>query len=190
MTLHTTAMPAAVRILLLPPILYSCLIVTGYAIKDSRNEGYCKNEKWLGLLKDCLDCALKYEIWQWYGDKVGAAAKACGLDATPVDPNAGGDSTSEAPQPQTSAPGGQPTEKPTDKPAPEPTSSAHEGGNTQAHTDANTGAHTTPVASTPGAVETDKPAHTTAAPKPTGGHGANSVSLLVIEVRLKPRSTN
>lgn len=44
------------------------------------------------LLDDCLDCALKYKIWQWYGDKVSAAAGKCGLDATPKPVEDGGSS--------------------------------------------------------------------------------------------------
>lgn len=50
------------------------------------------------LLDDCLDCALKYQIWQWYGEKVGAAAKKCGLDATPK-PVDGGASSKASSQP-------------------------------------------------------------------------------------------
>lgn len=55
---------------------------------------YCTDSEWLGLLDGCLDCALKYDIWQDYGDKVSAAAEACGLDATPKP--ADGDSTTTA----------------------------------------------------------------------------------------------
>ena len=39
-------------------------------------------------LDACLDCALEFDIWQYYGDSVSTAAKACGLDATPLSANA------------------------------------------------------------------------------------------------------
>ena len=35
------------------------------------------------LLDECLACANKFDIWQYYGTKLSAAAKTCGLDATP-----------------------------------------------------------------------------------------------------------
>lgn len=142
--------------------------MTGYTIRDSRKDGYCKDDKWLSLLKGCLDCALKYEIWEDYGPKVSSAAKACGLDATPVDPNGGSsDTTSEAPQQQiTTATSGI---QPTDTPAPEPTTSAHEGAHTQDHSSA---------APTHGPVETENPAPTASVSAPAGGHG-NSVSAIL-----------
>ncbi|KND93681.1 hypothetical protein TOPH_01411 [Tolypocladium ophioglossoides CBS 100239] len=62
---------------------YQCHANCGYAIQNSSKDGYCKDGAWLKLLDGCLDCALEYKIWQWYGDKVSAAAKKCGLDATP-----------------------------------------------------------------------------------------------------------
>ncbi|KAK5993744.1 hypothetical protein PT974_07181 [Cladobotryum mycophilum] len=63
--------------------VYECHANCGYTIQDSRQDGYCKDPKWLGYLDGCLNCALKYDIWKDYGTQVTAAAKACGLDATP-----------------------------------------------------------------------------------------------------------
>lgn len=81
----------------------------GYAIKNATGE-YCKNDKWLGLLKGCLACANEFNIWQYYGNKVGAAAKACGLDATPKPAGNGGSSSSavaaSSAPPASSAPAG------------------------------------------------------------------------------------
>lgn len=67
----------------------------GYAIQTASGD-YCKSDKWLGLLKGCLDCANEFNIWQYYGTKVGAAAKACGLDATPKPAGNGGSSSAVA----------------------------------------------------------------------------------------------
>ncbi|POR33768.1 Uncharacterized protein TPAR_06042 [Tolypocladium paradoxum] len=71
---------------------YQCHANCGYAIQNSSKDGYCKDEAWLKLLDGCLDCALQYNIWQHYSNKVGAAAQKCGLDATPK-PAAGGQSS-------------------------------------------------------------------------------------------------
>ncbi|EFY98091.1 hypothetical protein X797_009064 [Metarhizium robertsii] len=71
---------------------YQCHASCGYAIQNSARDGYCQDQSWVKLLDDCLDCALKYKIWQWYGDKVSAAAGKCGLDATPKPVDDGGSS--------------------------------------------------------------------------------------------------
>ncbi|KAF5123324.1 hypothetical protein E5D57_011236 [Metarhizium anisopliae] len=71
---------------------YQCHASCGYAIQNSARDGYCQDQSWVKLLDDCLDCALKYKIWQWYGDKVSAAAGKCGLDATPKPVEDGGSS--------------------------------------------------------------------------------------------------
>ncbi|OAQ65021.1 hypothetical protein VFPPC_13982 [Pochonia chlamydosporia 170] len=71
---------------------YECHASCGYAIKNSATDGYCKDQSWVKLLDDCLNCALKYNIWQYYGEKVGAAAKKCGLDSTPKPVEGGGSS--------------------------------------------------------------------------------------------------
>ncbi|KAK8140976.1 hypothetical protein G3M48_001159 [Beauveria asiatica] len=62
---------------------YDCHANCGYAIQDSAKEGYCSDAKWQSLLSGCLDCALTYDIWKYYGTKVGAAAEKCGLESTP-----------------------------------------------------------------------------------------------------------
>ncbi|KAM3431461.1 hypothetical protein NHJ13734_007281 [Beauveria thailandica] len=62
---------------------YDCHANCGYAIQDSAKEGYCSDAKWKSLLSGCLDCAMTYDIWKYYGTKVGAAAEKCGLESTP-----------------------------------------------------------------------------------------------------------
>ncbi|KAM3552908.1 hypothetical protein MY1884_006948 [Beauveria asiatica] len=62
---------------------YDCHANCGYAIQDSTKKGYCSDAKWQSLLSGCLDCALTYDIWKYYGTKVGAAAEKCGLESTP-----------------------------------------------------------------------------------------------------------
>ncbi|KFA77813.1 hypothetical protein S40288_00519 [Stachybotrys chartarum IBT 40288] len=74
---------------------YDCHSDCGFAIRGAREDGYCDNEEWLGLLNDCLACANQFDIWIHYGDSVGEAAEACGLDATPA-PVDGGEETSSA----------------------------------------------------------------------------------------------
>ncbi|CEJ89801.1 hypothetical protein VHEMI05625 [[Torrubiella] hemipterigena] len=74
---------------------YQCHANCGYTIQKGVGD-YCKNEEWLGLLRGCLDCALQYDIWKSYGNKVSAAAKACGLDATPKAVSPGGNASSSS----------------------------------------------------------------------------------------------
>ncbi|KAH6880368.1 hypothetical protein B0T10DRAFT_143630 [Thelonectria olida] len=62
---------------------YECHASCGYAILNAEADGYCTDQDWLDDLSGCLECALVYSIWQWYGTQVAAAAEACGLDATP-----------------------------------------------------------------------------------------------------------
>lgn len=57
---------------------------TGGVITISRTENYCENSTFTTELEACLECALQYDIWQYYGESVAAAAEACGLDATPL----------------------------------------------------------------------------------------------------------
>ncbi|ATY62818.1 hypothetical protein A9K55_007804 [Cordyceps militaris] len=75
---------------------YECHANCGYAIQDAK-DGYCTDTRWQGLLSSCLDCALTYDIWKWYGEKVGAAAKTCGLDATPKPSGGSGGGASSQP---------------------------------------------------------------------------------------------
>ncbi|KAJ6786641.1 hypothetical protein PWT90_09405 [Aphanocladium album] len=93
---------------------YECHANCGYTIQNSAQDGYCQDPKWKTLLNDCLDCALTYKIWQWYGDKVSAAAKACGLDATPKPAAGTGGASSSQAATTTAAPTSAPaTENPT-----------------------------------------------------------------------------
>ncbi|KAM3514407.1 hypothetical protein MY11210_001961 [Beauveria gryllotalpidicola] len=76
---------------------YDCHASCGYAIQDSTKEGYCSDAKWKSLLSGCLDCALTYDIWKYYGTKVGAAAEECGLEATPKPSGGAGSATPSEP---------------------------------------------------------------------------------------------
>ncbi|TQV95623.1 hypothetical protein V2A60_000808 [Cordyceps javanica] len=80
---------------------YECHANCGYTIQDAAQDGYCDTTKWKTELSNCLDCALTYDIWKWYGEKVSAAAKKCGVDATPKPSGGSGGSTSA---PASSAP--------------------------------------------------------------------------------------
>ncbi|KAI9736629.1 MAG: hypothetical protein M1834_000833 [Cirrosporium novae-zelandiae] len=63
---------------------YECHEDCGTVIIIGRSSDYCDNTTFTEDLSDCLDCALEYDIWQYYGDDVASAAESCGLDATPV----------------------------------------------------------------------------------------------------------
>ena len=67
---------------------YACHENCGGVIVDARTESYCTSSNFTSALNACLDCALEFDIWQYYGDSVAAAATACGLDAAPVAANA------------------------------------------------------------------------------------------------------
>ncbi|KAH8908898.1 hypothetical protein BR93DRAFT_957764 [Coniochaeta sp. PMI_546] len=62
---------------------YECHFNCGSAISGGRLEGHCDNTTWVGYYQECLDCALEFDIWQYYGTGVSTAAAACGLSATP-----------------------------------------------------------------------------------------------------------
>lgn len=68
---------------ILPSVLNLILVNPGYAILASESNNYCSNSTFTSDLSACLDCALTYDIWQYYGDQVAAAAEACGDNATP-----------------------------------------------------------------------------------------------------------
>ncbi|KAB8078470.1 hypothetical protein BDV29DRAFT_3175 [Aspergillus leporis] len=63
---------------------YDCHANCGGVIVAGRKDGFCNSVTFKTELSDCLDCALKYDIWKYYGSSVSKAATACGLDATPV----------------------------------------------------------------------------------------------------------
>ncbi|KAK6368068.1 uncharacterized protein PV06_09631 [Exophiala oligosperma] len=67
---------------------YDCHADCGAVIVDGRTQGYCNSTNFTTSLNDCLDCALQFNIWQYYGNSVAQAAQGCGLDATPVPANA------------------------------------------------------------------------------------------------------
>ncbi|PYI14909.1 hypothetical protein BO99DRAFT_436862 [Aspergillus violaceofuscus CBS 115571] len=66
--------------------LYECHADCGGVIlmsQDDTNATYCSNATYKTELSGCLECALTYNIWQYYGDDVKSAAEACGDSATP-----------------------------------------------------------------------------------------------------------
>ncbi|OGM50164.1 hypothetical protein ABOM_001032 [Aspergillus bombycis] len=64
---------------------YECHANCGGVITAARKEGYCDTDTFKTELSDCLNCALKYDIWKYYGSSVSKAATGCGVDATPVE---------------------------------------------------------------------------------------------------------
>ena len=74
-------------------IIYADCLGAGNAILKVRAADVCDDKEWQGLLESCLDCALEYDIWRYYGGELEPAAKQCGIDATPKP--AGGDSDVE-----------------------------------------------------------------------------------------------
>ncbi|KIX09988.1 uncharacterized protein Z518_01069 [Rhinocladiella mackenziei CBS 650.93] len=66
---------------------YDCHSNCGAVIVAGRTEGYCETANFTTALDACLDCALEFDIWQYYGESVSAAAAGCGLDATPLPAN-------------------------------------------------------------------------------------------------------
>ncbi|KFH46584.1 hypothetical protein ACRE_026420 [Hapsidospora chrysogenum ATCC 11550] len=149
---------------------YQCHSDCGLTIRGSREPGHCDDDEWLAQLEGCLDCALEFEIWEHYGNSVGEAAEACGLDATPKPAETGddddddaGSAPAEPTATSTSADGGSaaPPSSAVDEPtstatAPTATSAASHSG----HATSNAG-HPTPVPSGAGH------SNTTATPTPT-----------------------
>ncbi|KAJ1716550.1 hypothetical protein AFGD_009749 [Aspergillus flavus] len=64
---------------------YDCHANCGGVIVAARKDGYCDTDTFKTELSDCLNCALKYDIWKYYGASVSKAATGCGVDATPVE---------------------------------------------------------------------------------------------------------
>ncbi|KAJ6438245.1 hypothetical protein O9K51_08837 [Purpureocillium lavendulum] len=141
----------------------------GYAIQNAAKEGYCKDDAWLKDLDGCLKCAIEQDIWKYYGTKVGAAAKACGLDATPVQPG-GGESQSSA-APSTSAAASTPAQQPSSSAA-QPTTGAQQPSTTQS-----SAAPTAPSATASGSA--NPPTTGTVSPTasgPAASHSSNSTA--------------
>ncbi|KGO73230.1 hypothetical protein PITC_003180 [Penicillium italicum] len=63
---------------------YECHANCGGVITAGRTDGYCDAANFKTELSDCLNCALEFDIWKYYGGSVSKAATACGLDATPL----------------------------------------------------------------------------------------------------------
>ncbi|KAJ5855977.1 uncharacterized protein N7529_009921 [Penicillium soppii] len=63
--------------------LYNCHEACGEVILISESNDYCSNSTFTTDLRSCLECALTYNIWQYYGDHVKSAASSCSDDATP-----------------------------------------------------------------------------------------------------------
>ncbi|KAJ6150415.1 hypothetical protein N7471_001614 [Penicillium samsonianum] len=64
---------------------YECHANCGGVITAGRSDGYCDTDNFKTELTDCLNCAVEFDIWKYYGGSVSKAATACGLDATPVE---------------------------------------------------------------------------------------------------------
>ncbi|KAG8625906.1 hypothetical protein KVT40_006307 [Elsinoe batatas] len=63
---------------------YDCHAACGGVITASRTEGFCDTDAFKTNFDSCMDCALVYNIWQYYGSSVGRAATTCGLEANPT----------------------------------------------------------------------------------------------------------
>ncbi|RDW79229.1 uncharacterized protein DSM5745_06081 [Aspergillus mulundensis] len=72
---------------------YECHANCGGIITASRSDGYCDSSDFKSMFNDCMNCALEYDIWKYYGNSVSSAAENCGLDATPVQPSSSSAST-------------------------------------------------------------------------------------------------
>ncbi|KAL2432356.1 hypothetical protein ABEF95_006630 [Exophiala dermatitidis] len=148
---------------------YDCHANCGGVIVDGRQENYCTSEDYKTKLAACLDCALPYDIWQYYGTSVTKAAEACGDDATPH-PGTASSSSSEAPAPTSSA-------APTSNPA--PTSSAAPSSNVAPTSSAEWSSSATAAASSKGSATnaaTSSAAGWDTATKPTGSSTASGTA--------------
>ncbi|OJJ65165.1 hypothetical protein ASPSYDRAFT_54504 [Aspergillus sydowii CBS 593.65] len=75
---------------------YECHANCGGIITEARSDGYCDKSDFKTKLSDCLDCALEFDIWKYYGNSVSSAAEECGLDATPVESSPSSSSSATA----------------------------------------------------------------------------------------------
>ncbi|KAJ5505032.1 hypothetical protein N7463_007906 [Penicillium fimorum] len=64
---------------------YDCHADCGGVILAARSDGYCDAADFKTQLTDCLNCAVEFDIWKYYGTSVSKAATGCGLDTTPVE---------------------------------------------------------------------------------------------------------
>ncbi|KAL3474015.1 hypothetical protein BJX99DRAFT_260857 [Aspergillus californicus] len=144
---------------------YECHANCGGIITASRSDGFCDSSDFESMLSDCLDCALVYDIWRYYGNSVSAAAEECGLDATPVEPTSTATET-------------EPTSTATETSTEETTSASEEASSTA--TNSSTSVSSTPVIPTVTTTTTPTPpGSSTATPSPsdpefTGGAALTS----------------
>ncbi|KAK3308527.1 uncharacterized protein B0T15DRAFT_524618 [Chaetomium strumarium] len=82
---------------------YDCHFNCGSTISGGRVENHCDNSTWVELYEACLDCALDFDIWQYYSNGVTSAARACGLSPTPSPSGDSGSSSSATGAASTSA---------------------------------------------------------------------------------------
>ncbi|RVX71561.1 hypothetical protein B0A52_05133 [Exophiala mesophila] len=75
---------------------YDCHADCGGVISVSRTENYCESANFTSGLEACLECALEFDIWRYYGDSVSTAAEGCGLEAVPVAANGTDASSTDA----------------------------------------------------------------------------------------------
>ncbi|OIW29735.1 hypothetical protein CONLIGDRAFT_631812 [Coniochaeta ligniaria NRRL 30616] len=73
---------------------YDCHFNCGSTISGGRIEGHCDNATWIGYYHECLECADEFNIWQYYGNGVTAAAATCDLTAEPSPSESAAPSTS------------------------------------------------------------------------------------------------
>ncbi|KAK7215118.1 hypothetical protein V2G26_003121 [Clonostachys chloroleuca] len=76
---------------------YECHANCGTALQLSRASDFsCDNSDFTHQFNACLDCALEFDIWQYYGSGLKAAATKCGLDATPKPTGSTGSSSAQS----------------------------------------------------------------------------------------------
>ncbi|KAI6785018.1 uncharacterized protein J7T54_008112 [Emericellopsis cladophorae] len=75
---------------------YECHSNCGYALQAVEDsDDVCDDDEWNTLYQGCLDCALEFDIWRYYGGGLTPVGEACGLSTTPT-PADGGDDVDEA----------------------------------------------------------------------------------------------
>ncbi|KAL1874351.1 hypothetical protein VTK73DRAFT_434 [Phialemonium thermophilum] len=155
---------------------YECHADCGYTILDASIQGHCDNSTWKGLLQDCLECANKFDIWQYYGNGVQSAAQGCGLTAVPSPASTAGGSTAPV---TTASPS--PSETATPPPVTVSSGSASAGGGSSTSAAAGSGASSAPgssaavsSASVPASSELSATASVTAPPSSSAGSASGT----------------
>ncbi|KAI9149919.1 hypothetical protein HJFPF1_09665 [Paramyrothecium foliicola] len=161
---------------------FECHSACGLAIQGAREDNYCENSEWLDNLDGCLDCALEFNIWRYYG-RLADLAEPCGIDATPR-PVGGASSSSAAPPAQVStSAASEPTSaeessssaaETTTAEEQEPTSSAVEATTTQESSAANVPTTVISVVTSSSAAITEE--HSTSAVASSAASGVASAS--------------